>query len=85
MRKGEITRQTILNKAVGLASQFGLEGLSIGGLATGLNLSKSGLFAHFQSKEALQMQVLDADPRRVKRVRIRPALAATAAATASAE
>ena len=74
MRKGEVTRQTILNKAVGLASQFGLEGLSIGGLASGLNLSKSGLFAHFQSKEALQMQVLDAAAMVFVESVIRPAL-----------
>ena len=57
--KGELTRQAILDRAVGLAAQIGLEGLSIGRLAEDLKLSKSGLFAHFKSKEALQIQVLE--------------------------
>ena len=47
--KGEATRQAILDRAVGLASQRGLGGLSIGALAEELALSKSGLFAHFKS------------------------------------
>jgi AcrR family transcriptional regulator len=58
MGKGEQTRGLILNEAVALASQVGLEGLSIGVLARRLGLSKSGLFAHFGSKEDLQLQVL---------------------------
>jgi AcrR family transcriptional regulator len=58
MRKGEQTRILILNEAVSLASQVGLEGLSIGTLASRLGLSKSGLFAHFGSKEDLQLQTL---------------------------
>ena len=58
MRKGEITRNAILDRAVRLASQVGLSGLTIGRLAEELGLSKSGLFAHFQSKEALEVQVL---------------------------
>lgn len=57
--KGATTRQNILDHAVRLASQLGLEGLSIGALADQLALSKSGLFAHFRSKESLQIQVLD--------------------------
>jgi len=57
--KGELTRQAILDHATGLAAQIGLEGLSIGRLAEDLKLSKSGLFAHFKSKEALQLQVLE--------------------------
>ena len=59
MRKGETTRNTILSHAAELASQVGLTGLTIGSLADNLDLSKSGLFAHFQSKEALQIQVLE--------------------------
>ena len=59
MRKGELTRQTILDHALTLASQVGLTGLTIGRLADDLELSKSGLFGHFQSKEALQIQVLE--------------------------
>lgn len=59
MSKGALTRRTILEHAFSLASQVGLEGLSIGRLAQELELSKSGLFAHFQSKEALQLQVIE--------------------------
>ena len=58
MRKGEETRGMILNEAVALAGQVGLEGLSIGSLASRLGLSKSGLFAHFGSKEDLQLLTL---------------------------
>src|SRR3989442_15356025 len=58
MRKGEQTRTLILNEAVALASQVGLEGLSIGSLAERLAMSKSGLFAHFGSKEDLQIRTL---------------------------
>jgi len=58
MRKGEQTRTLILNEAMGLASQVGLEGLSIGALAERLDMSKSGLFAHFGSKEDLQLLTL---------------------------
>lgn len=58
MRKGEQTRTLILNEALGLASQVGLEGLSIGSLAERLGMSKSGLFAHFGSKEDLELQTL---------------------------
>lgn len=43
-----------------MASMVGLEGVSIGGLSSALGLSKSGLFAHFKSKENLQIQILDA-------------------------
>ncbi|HUL93698.1 MAG TPA: TetR/AcrR family transcriptional regulator [Burkholderiales bacterium] len=58
MKKGEHTRNLILDEAVALASQVGLEGLSIGSLASRLDLSKSGLFAHFGSKEDLQLSTL---------------------------
>jgi AcrR family transcriptional regulator len=56
--KGASTRQAILGEAAQVASRVGLEGLTIGHLATELELSKSGLFAHFQSKEALQVETL---------------------------
>jgi AcrR family transcriptional regulator len=59
MSKGEATRQSILECATALASRVGLNGLTIGGLADELGLSKSGLFAHFKSKEALEVQVLE--------------------------
>jgi AcrR family transcriptional regulator len=58
--RGLKTRQTILRKAVNLASLEGLEGLTIGKLASALRISKSGLFAHFGSKEDLQCAVVDA-------------------------
>ena len=58
MRKGDQTRTLILNEALTLASQVGLEGLSIGSLAGRLDMSKSGLFAHFGSKEDLQLLTL---------------------------
>jgi AcrR family transcriptional regulator len=72
--KGALTRQTILEHAIGMASRVGLSGLSIGKLADDLELSKSGLFAHFQSKEALQIQILDFAAQRFVDVVIRPAL-----------
>ena len=74
MGKGEDTRREILDHAVGLASQVGLEGLSIGRLAEDLELSKSGLFAHFRSKEALQIDVLQHASERFVLGVIRPAL-----------
>ena len=73
--RGEITRQMILERALSLASKLGLEGVTIGHLASDLNLSKSGLFAHFQSKEALQLQLLDFAALRFVEIVIRPAMA----------
>ena len=57
---GDRTRQAILEVAVDLASAEGLEGLTIGRLAAGLGMSKSGLFAHFGSKEELQLATVGA-------------------------
>jgi AcrR family transcriptional regulator len=74
--KGEQTREAILEAALTLASQVGLEGLTIGRLAGSLDLSKSGLFAHFRSKEALQVQTLDRAAARFEEVVVRPALRA---------
>ena len=74
MSKGERTHTAILERATGLASQLGLTGLTIGALADELELSKSGLFAHFQSKEALQIEVLDHAARRFNETVVRPAL-----------
>lgn len=75
MRKGRQTRDTILNSAVTLASRVGLEGLSIGALAGALKMSKSGLFAHFGSREELQLATLDAAQQRFRDRVFRPALA----------
>lgn len=58
MRKGEATRERILESALDLASTEGLTGISIGRLAEQNGMSKSGLFAHFGSKEGLQLDVL---------------------------
>ncbi len=60
MSKGDRTREAILEQAVDLASVAGLEGMSIGALASRTGLSKSGLFAHFGSKENLQLETLKA-------------------------
>ena len=57
--KGEQTRVVILDEALKIASKIGLEGLTIGGLAEATGMSKSGLFAHFGSREDLQLAVLD--------------------------
>jgi AcrR family transcriptional regulator len=58
MSKGEDTRSVVLGAALSLASEVGLEGVSIAKLAQLVGLSKSGLFAHFSSKENLQVQLL---------------------------
>ena len=73
--KGADTRQAVLERAVALASRVGLGGLTIGTLADELHLSKSGLFGHFRSKEALQIQVLDHAAARFVEAVVRPALA----------
>ena len=74
MAKGELTRHAILEQAVRVGSVRGLEGLTIGQLADELNLSKSGLFAHFKSKEALQIAVLTQAAERFTEVVAKPAL-----------
>ena len=58
LNKGSQTRAAILDAALGLASQIGLEGLSIGALAEVTQMSKSGVFAHFGSREELQISVM---------------------------
>ena len=58
MQKGLQTRAAILDAALGLASHMGLEGLSIGALAEVTRMSKSGVFAHFGSREELQIAVI---------------------------
>jgi AcrR family transcriptional regulator len=72
--KGERTRTLILDEALALASRVGLEGLSIGALASRLGLSKSGLFAHFGSKEDLQILTLKEAHRLFQQQVIEPAL-----------
>lgn len=58
MRKGEATRMAILESALESASKNGLEGLTIGALAEQMSMSKSGVFAHFGSREDLQIAVI---------------------------
>ncbi|XHS78649.1 TetR/AcrR family transcriptional regulator [Burkholderiaceae bacterium UC74_6] len=58
LQKGQQTRAIILEAALGLASHMGLEGLSIGALADVTQMSKSGVFAHFGSREELQIAVV---------------------------
>src|SRR5579863_284774 len=57
--KGPTTRELILDKAYELAREGGLEGLSIGAVALSAGMSKSGVFAHFGSREQLQLALLD--------------------------
>lgn len=64
----------ILQRATVLASTLGLDGVTIGKLADELKLSKSGLFAHFRSKESLQMEVLKTSAEHFSEVVIRPAV-----------
>ena len=56
--KGQQTKAAIVDAALGLATQIGLEGLSIGALAEVMRMSKSGVFAHFGSREELQISVI---------------------------
>lgn len=58
MHKGQQTKATIVEAALNLATQVGLEGLSIGALAELTGMSKSGVFAHFGSREELQISVV---------------------------
>jgi AcrR family transcriptional regulator len=74
--KGEETREVILDAACRLARTVGLGGMTIGTLAANTELSKSGLYAHFKSKESLQLQVLEHAKSRFVAEVIVPALAA---------
>jgi AcrR family transcriptional regulator len=73
---GVRTRAAILREAVSLATVEGLEGLSIGTLATALDMSKSGLYAHFGSKQELQLATIEEANRVFEVEVIEPALAA---------
>lgn len=75
-RKGAITRSTILRRALDLASVDGLGGLTIGRLAAELEMSKSGVFAHFGSKQDLQLATIGAAAERFRTAVIEPALSA---------
>ncbi len=75
MSKGETTRTAILDQALDLASEVGLEALTIGVLAARVGMSKSGLYAHFSAKENLQCEVLDAAAERFAKVVVARAFA----------
>jgi AcrR family transcriptional regulator len=74
--KGQQTKAAILDEAVGIASRVGFNALTIGQLAESTGMSKSGLFAHFRSKEALQLETLERGRERFTDLVIRPTLAA---------
>jgi AcrR family transcriptional regulator len=74
--KGASTRAAILDRAVDLASAEGLEGLTIGRLAAELEMSKSGLFAHFGSKQELQLATVAAAAERFRQAVVEPAAGA---------
>lgn len=76
MSKGAETRERILSSAFRLATRDGLEGVSLGALAEETGLSKSGLFAHFGSKEDLQVEVLAAAAARFEEEVLAPAFRA---------
>jgi AcrR family transcriptional regulator len=75
MRKGHRTRNQIVDRALALAGDVGLENVTLGVLAADIGLSKSGLFAHFKSKEALQLAVLNEAVERFTAIVVAPALA----------
>jgi AcrR family transcriptional regulator len=76
MRKGEQTRSAIVAAACELAARDGLEGLTIGALAERMGMSKSGVFAHFGSREDLQIAVLKAYEQRFVDDVLKPGLEA---------
>jgi AcrR family transcriptional regulator len=73
-RKGDLTRAAIVEAALLAASRGGLEGLTIGTLADSMQMSKSGVFAHFGSREELQLAVLKAYVQRFVNEVLRPAV-----------
>jgi AcrR family transcriptional regulator len=75
MTKGADTRAAILDQALAIASEVGFTGLTIGQLAEQTQMSKSGLFAHFRSKETLQLETLEWARERFTDLVIRPTLA----------
>jgi len=76
MAKGNTTRARIVETALRAASVDGLEGISLGKVAGDIGMSKSGLFAHFDSKEALQVDVIEAAAEKFAAVVVVPALSA---------
>lgn len=75
LHKRQHTRAVLLDAGLGLASRFGLEGITIGALADIVSMSKSGVFAHFGSREDLQIAIIDEYYQRFEREVFHPALA----------
>jgi AcrR family transcriptional regulator len=75
-QKGQQTKAVIIDAALGLAAQIGLEGLSIGAIAEMTQMSKSGVFAHFGSREELQLSVVREYHQRFEQEVFYPALTA---------
>lgn len=76
MAKGNVTKSRIVETALRAASVGGLEGITLGKVAADVGMSKSGLFAHFDSKETLQVDVLNAAAEKFAEVVVAPALTA---------
>ena len=76
MGKGQLTRHAVLDQAARTASEVGLRGVTIGSLADVMHMSKSGLFAHFGSKESLQLATVRHTRDQFVDLVIRPALTA---------
>ena len=76
LHKGQQTKAVIVDAALGLATQIGLEGLSMGALADVTGMSKSGVFAHFGSREELQISVIHEYHHRFEQEVFYPALEA---------
>ncbi|REE93664.1 TetR/AcrR family transcriptional regulator [Cupriavidus plantarum] len=76
MQKGQLTRAAIIEQALASASQVGFEQLSLATLAADTRMSKSGLYAHFKSKEALQEAVLERAAERFGEIVVQPAMRA---------
>lgn len=74
MQKGQSTRATIIDQALQSATKIGFEQLSLATLAADTNLSKSGLYAHFKSKEALQEAVLARAMEKFSTIVVQPAM-----------
>ena len=74
LSKGDVTRERILDRAADMASLYGLNELTIGSLAKELGMSKSGLYAHFGSKEELQLATIAAARERYTRTTANPGL-----------
>jgi AcrR family transcriptional regulator len=74
MRKGALTRERIVEQALELAGRDGLGGVSLGQLADRVGMSKSGLFAHFKSKDELHLEIIRAASESFRREVFDPAL-----------